>query len=133
MLHAGVPNAPFGGVGNSGTGAYHGRYGFDSFTHRRTVLYMPGWTDYLLGFRYPPFDKKHISKVSGSSPGFRRGEGMEDQVVGGGRGRRVLGRAAKWVLIGVGMALVDRRMGGRPWILDMLGAGLGGVRSRLPM
>lgn len=36
-LHFFVANAPFGGVGNSGTGAYHGKYGFDEFTHQRTV------------------------------------------------------------------------------------------------
>ena len=30
--------APFGGVGESGMGSYHGKYGFDEFTHRRTVV-----------------------------------------------------------------------------------------------
>lgn len=42
MLHAMVPGLPFGGVGNSGTGAYHGKAGFDTFTHRRTVATQPG-------------------------------------------------------------------------------------------
>lgn len=37
IVHAVLPGAPFGGVGNSGSGAYHGRAGFDTFTHRRTV------------------------------------------------------------------------------------------------
>jgi coniferyl-aldehyde dehydrogenase len=37
VLHFTLPGAPFGGVGNSGSGAYHGRAGFDTFTHRRTV------------------------------------------------------------------------------------------------
>ncbi|MCW2778745.1 MAG: aldehyde dehydrogenase dependent [Frankiales bacterium] len=36
-LHHGVPGAPFGGVGASGHGAYHGRVGFETFSHRRTV------------------------------------------------------------------------------------------------
>lgn len=36
-LHCAVPGAPFGGVGQSGSGAYHGKSGFDTFTHRRTV------------------------------------------------------------------------------------------------
>jgi coniferyl-aldehyde dehydrogenase len=36
-LHCAVMVAPFGGVGHSGWGAYHGRAGFDTFTHRRTV------------------------------------------------------------------------------------------------
>jgi coniferyl-aldehyde dehydrogenase len=37
MIHAGMDGAPFGGVGNSGRGAYHGKAGFDTFTHYRTV------------------------------------------------------------------------------------------------
>jgi len=37
MLHAAIDGAPFGGVGNSGMGAYHGKTGFDTFSHYRTV------------------------------------------------------------------------------------------------
>jgi acyl-CoA reductase-like NAD-dependent aldehyde dehydrogenase len=37
-LHLGVPDLPFGGVGPSGMGAYHGRDSFDTFTHRKSVL-----------------------------------------------------------------------------------------------
>jgi coniferyl-aldehyde dehydrogenase len=37
MIHGGINGAPFGGVGNSGMGAYHGKAGFDTFTHYRTV------------------------------------------------------------------------------------------------
>jgi acyl-CoA reductase-like NAD-dependent aldehyde dehydrogenase len=36
-LHFGVQGAPFGGVGRSGTGAYHGKTGFDTFSHQRTI------------------------------------------------------------------------------------------------
>ena len=36
-LHALIPEAPFGGVGRSGSGAYHGKAGFDAFSHYRTV------------------------------------------------------------------------------------------------
>jgi coniferyl-aldehyde dehydrogenase len=36
-LHYGIEEAPFGGVGQSGNGAYHGRVGFDTFSHRRTI------------------------------------------------------------------------------------------------
>jgi len=38
MDHAGNPNMPFGGVGGSGYGAYHGKHGFDEFSHRRSCL-----------------------------------------------------------------------------------------------
>lgn len=37
IVHSFLPGAPFGGIGNSGSGAYHGRTGFETFTHRRTV------------------------------------------------------------------------------------------------
>ena len=37
MIHGAIDGAPFGGVGNSGMGAYHGKAGFDTFTHYRTV------------------------------------------------------------------------------------------------
>jgi coniferyl-aldehyde dehydrogenase len=37
MVHAAIDGAPFGGVGNSGMGAYHGKTGFDTFSHYRAV------------------------------------------------------------------------------------------------
>lgn len=40
-LHATVPGLPFGGVGQSGTGYYHGKYGFDTFSHLRAVAISP--------------------------------------------------------------------------------------------
>jgi aldehyde dehydrogenase (NAD+) len=43
---------PFGGLGESGMGEYHGRAGFDAFTHHRAVLRRATWLD--LPFRYPP-------------------------------------------------------------------------------
>ena len=50
---------PFGGVGGSGTGAYHGRYGFDTFTHQKSVVKRALWLD--IPIRYLPvsaFKKK---------------------------------------------------------------------------
>ena len=49
MIGAGLP---FGGLGESGMGAYHGRAGFAAFSHRRAVLRRAIWLD--LPFRYPP-------------------------------------------------------------------------------
>ncbi len=43
---------PFGGLGESGLGAYHGRAGFDAFSHPRAVLRRATWLD--TPFRYPP-------------------------------------------------------------------------------
>jgi aldehyde dehydrogenase (NAD+) len=45
---------PFGGVGPSGMGAYHGRYGFEEFSHRKSVLTKPTRPD-LSSFIYPPY------------------------------------------------------------------------------
>ena len=46
-------NLPFGGVGDSGIGAYHGKYSFDTFTHPKAVLRTPSWFDPSI--KYPPF------------------------------------------------------------------------------
>jgi aldehyde dehydrogenase (NAD+) len=53
MYHLLVSGLPFGGVGNSGTGAYHGKWGFETFSHRKGVLRRPTWPDPALA--YPPF------------------------------------------------------------------------------
>ena len=45
---------PFGGVGASGMGAYHGRWGFDEFSHRKSVLTKPTRPD-VSSFVYPPY------------------------------------------------------------------------------
>lgn len=55
MLHAASLELPFGGVGNSGMGAYHGKYGFDAFTHERSVVIAPA--NISLPFIFPPYDK----------------------------------------------------------------------------
>jgi aldehyde dehydrogenase (NAD+) len=44
---------PFGGIGNSGIGAYHGKNTFDTFTHAKPVMKTPVWFDPAL--KYPPF------------------------------------------------------------------------------
>jgi aldehyde dehydrogenase (NAD+) len=85
LLHAGAKEAPFGGVGDSGSGAYHGKYGFDTFTHKRTVVRLPDYLDRVLAFRYPPYDVKKASfALTPSKPKFKRGEQLEDQRVGAG-------------------------------------------------
>ncbi|ORW65131.1 aldehyde dehydrogenase [Mycobacterium saskatchewanense] len=53
-LHASLQGLPFGGVGSSGTGYYHGKYGFDTFSHMRAFAVSP----------------KHFSPVSLLSPPF---------------------------------------------------------------
>ena len=49
------PDMPFGGVGASGMGAYHGRRTFETFSHFKPVMEQSRWFD--LPFRYPPFSR----------------------------------------------------------------------------
>ncbi|WP_460841638.1 aldehyde dehydrogenase family protein [Nocardioides marmoraquaticus] len=53
MYHLLVNDLPFGGVGASGMGAYHGRWSFDTFSHHRAVLRKPTWPDRSAA--YPPY------------------------------------------------------------------------------
>ncbi|KAK6457509.1 aldehyde dehydrogenase [Scheffersomyces xylosifermentans] len=58
LMHVALVNAPFGGIGNSGQGAYHGWFSFRHFTHERTTMEQKLWNDFLLAPRYPPFTAK---------------------------------------------------------------------------
>jgi aldehyde dehydrogenase (NAD+) len=52
-MHCLVPQLPFGGIGASGMGAYHGQWGFEALSHRRAVLSKPAKPDPSL--LYPPY------------------------------------------------------------------------------
>ncbi len=56
---------PFGGIGHSGTGAYHGKYGFDTFTHYKPFVKKALWLD--LPLRYAPYPKSFdlLKKILG--------------------------------------------------------------------
>ena len=56
IMHVGVTDLPFGGVGNSGIGSYHGKHSFDTFSHFKSVLKKPFLFD--LNWRYAPYEKK---------------------------------------------------------------------------
>ena len=53
IMHIANENIPFGGVGNSGMGHYHGKTSFDAFSHQRSVVTTPSRLD--LPFRYMPY------------------------------------------------------------------------------
>lgn len=53
IMHIANENVPFGGVGNSGMGRYHGRESFDAFSHTRSIVTTSKWLD--LPFRYMPY------------------------------------------------------------------------------
>ena len=53
IMHIVNHQTPFGGVGNSGMGSYHGKESFLAFSHRRSVVNTPTWVD--MPFRYMPY------------------------------------------------------------------------------
>ena len=69
LMHVSNPHLPFGGVGESGMGAYHGKFGFDTFSHHRAVHSRTTKIDPAL--MYPPYTAKK-EKV------LRKGMGMPD-------------------------------------------------------
>ncbi len=56
VMHIGNARMPFGGVGHSGIGNYHGKYSFDTFSHTRSILKKSNLIDIPL--RYPPYGNK---------------------------------------------------------------------------
>jgi len=55
LLHLATPHLPFGGIGQSGMGSYHGKAGFDAFSHFKSILKRTAFPDAPL--RYPPFSQ----------------------------------------------------------------------------
>ncbi len=57
VFHFATAKLPFGGVGSSGMGAYHGKWGFDEFSHKKSVLTKTTRPD-AMSFIYPPYTEK---------------------------------------------------------------------------
>jgi len=56
VMHMCLESLPFGGVGTSGQGRYHGKYSFDTFSHEKSVLHRTLGLEKLLWMRYPPYN-----------------------------------------------------------------------------
>lgn len=56
VAHLGNLDLPFGGVGQSGFGSYHGKQSFDTFSHQKSVMEKANWLD--IPMRYPPYSGK---------------------------------------------------------------------------
>jgi aldehyde dehydrogenase (NAD+) len=57
MFHFASNKLPFGGVGPSGMGAYHGKFGFEEFSHKKAVVTKPTRPD-AMSFMYPPYTER---------------------------------------------------------------------------
>ncbi|XP_027198814.2 aldehyde dehydrogenase type III isoform X2 [Dermatophagoides pteronyssinus] len=65
MLQMTVEELPFGGVGESGIGSYHGRFSFETFSHKKSVMikdYNP-IVEFLASVRYPPYNENKLKKL----------------------------------------------------------------------
>lgn len=61
VMQVGVLGLPFGGVGESGMGSYHGKASFDVFSHQKSVLKRSLWFD--LGWRYAPYKPEKLKQI----------------------------------------------------------------------
>lgn len=61
IMHLASSHLPFGGVGMSGMGKYHGKYTFDTFSNQKAVLKKSRFMDF--SFRYPPYNPQKLQKI----------------------------------------------------------------------
>ncbi len=61
IIHLATSEMPFGGVGESGMGCYHGKAGFDAFSHTKSIVDKKTWLD--LPMRYQPYNRKKYGKL----------------------------------------------------------------------
>lgn len=61
VMHLGNDNLPFGGVGTSGMGNYHGKFGFETFSHQKPILEKVTWGE--PNIKYPPYSEKKFGWI----------------------------------------------------------------------
>lgn len=61
VMHLSNNNLPFGGVGNSGIGHYHGKYGFEAFSHQKAIMERTTWGE--PNFKYPPYSEEKLKWI----------------------------------------------------------------------
>ena len=61
VIHLASSRLPFGGVGQSGMGQYHGRASFDTFSHEKSVVVKRNRPD--IQMRYPPYTGKNLNLI----------------------------------------------------------------------
>ncbi len=61
IMHLAVSKLPFGGVGHSGIGSYHGKVGFDTFSHQKSILHKGFWFEPPI--KYAPYSPKKLKII----------------------------------------------------------------------
>lgn len=61
VVHLSTEQLPFGGVGNSGMGSYHGKKSFETFSHQKSIMKKYNWLD--LPMRYQPYKKMYLKLI----------------------------------------------------------------------
>ncbi|XP_068004310.1 aldehyde dehydrogenase family 3 member B1-like [Melanerpes formicivorus] len=73
LMHLTLTSLPFGGIGNSGLGKYHGKFTFDTFSHQRGCLHRNMGLEALNSPRYPPYSQQKLGLVTATFEIKRRG------------------------------------------------------------
>ena len=61
VMHLTGDSLPFGGIGNSGMGSYHGEFGFNTFSHQKSILEKSNWGE--PNFKYPPYSGEKLKWI----------------------------------------------------------------------
>ncbi|PYH45955.1 aldehyde dehydrogenase [Aspergillus saccharolyticus JOP 1030-1] len=114
LLHALARDTPFGGVGQAGMGSYHGKYGIQAFSYRRTVTNaMPAIMEGALEARYPPYTIEKMNKMAPHVMAPFDREGNEKMSVG-----KVIGAVGAVAALGASVWFARDRIPGyvRGWM-----------------
>ncbi|XP_072495456.1 aldehyde dehydrogenase family 3 member B1 isoform X3 [Notamacropus eugenii] len=74
FMHMTLTTLPFGGVGNSGMGMYHGKFSFDTFSHQRSCLLRSSGMEKLNSLRYPPYAERSLGLLLSMVEISRKGQ-----------------------------------------------------------
>ncbi|XP_063189483.1 aldehyde dehydrogenase family 3 member B1-like [Chroicocephalus ridibundus] len=73
LMHVTLTSLPFGGIGSSGLGMYHGKFTFDTFSHHRACLHRYMGRETFNTLRYPPYTQQKLGMVRAASEVKRKG------------------------------------------------------------